>query len=172
MNEIEKNKIETLDKALEYLMPSTMPQIAHGLFKSQLKSLLSEDQIISSANKLYFNSNCDIYIDFFAKFLYLSDIDCSLITIDNGSISMAYLVNKANTNMPAGSFSGILSSLDNTVWLGIYNLQDNRLRNIFVKWTLSPILMSDNNRDFYIQLLPAITCTHMHELYKILCTYL
>ena len=57
MNEIEKNKIESLDKALEYLMPSTMPQIAHGLFKSQLKSLLSEDQIISSANKLYFNSN-------------------------------------------------------------------------------------------------------------------
>lgn len=173
MNNIEKNRIVDLDKALDYIMPSTVPSFLAATIKSNLTRMLNSEDIINKANTIYFATECEIYLEFYIKYLAMANEESSIIRIDNNAITMNTIFAKAENNesIPGLSFPGLIANMNDSVWLMLRNIKNIRLRNFIGNWRISNKLINEFG-DTFIQLLPAVTCVHFDELYRAFCAYL
>lgn len=174
MNSIEKGKITDVDEALDYIIPGVFPFYVRNMYKEQLKKLLPTESIINKANTLYISKQADIYLDFYLKFLLLADEKAYLVTSDNSNIALSAIISRAEHQedafMPV-PMRDVISNMDESTYLAIEKVKNLRLRYMLDHWTYSKLY--DEEKDiFYLQLLPATTCVHLHKLYKVLCTYL
>lgn len=64
MNEIEKNEIKDVDRALDYLIPSSVPYPLVPLYKNRLLALAGEEVILSAANTMYYHDHLEVYTNF------------------------------------------------------------------------------------------------------------
>lgn len=174
MNHFEKQKFTDVNQALDYILPGALPSMMREPMKQQLKGLLQEEYLIDKANRLYFNGNSEIYLDFFLKYLLLAGEKASLITVDNNTIALASIfsrVEQLGDQIPSQSLPSMITSMEDTVWLRIENIKNARLKQYFDKiWQMSEKIIE--NEIYYVQLLPATTFKHMDELYRAICTYL
>lgn len=179
MNEIEKNDIKDKDRALDYLIPSTTPLPLIPLMKSRMLALTNEQIIINKANLIYYRDHIVPYLEFFLKFLDLAGEHARIMEIDNGAITIARLSYIANSNK---SPLQAIPDTSNEIWLYIHAIKNQRLSDYLVNcWQITnkyiAKAVSENDESnvrhsVYIQLYPAVTCSHLDTLYQAMCSYL
>lgn len=173
MNEIEKNDIKDIDRALDYLTPSTIPLPLVPMYRNRVRALAGEDFIINAANTMYYQDHIETYTNFFLKYLTLAGESPRIISIDRSKIVIANLYDIAKHERPP------MEAMPNTAtetWLYINSIKNR----ILERYLLEIYMMTDKyvvntvsgNHSIYIQIGSANTCAHLDELYRAFCAYL
>ena len=172
MNEIEKNDIKDKDRALDYLVPSTVPQPLIPLMKQRLLNLAGESIILRKANIMYYNDHIQPYLDFYMKYLSLAGEDASIISFDNGKICISHLLDIAYNNKPPTTS---IPDTSNEIWLYIHAIKNEQLKKYLVDcWRMTDKYIANTklgDKSVYIKLAPAVTCKHLDDLYRAISAY-
>lgn len=173
MNEIEKNEIKDVDRALDYLTPSTIPLPLIPMYRSRLKALAGDEFILNAANTMYYQDHIEVYTNFFLKYLTLAGEHVRIISIDRSKITIANLLDIAEHGRAP------MEAMPNTAtetWLYINSINSP----ILEKYLTECYMMTDKyivntvsgKHSVYIRLGAVNGCAHLDELYRAFCAYL
>lgn len=170
MIEITKNLPNTLDRALDWIIPATAPFPMREAFKETLRGSYSDTDLIMKAQTIYIRQHIDTFVNFYLEMLSLAGVEASWQIYNDAEIFAAY--GKDKEEMSPMALEVMRNDISNqSGWLHIHGNTNPRFDQYIINcWKVSRVIVT-NNGDYDIQLLPARTTYHLLHLARAISAY-
>lgn len=161
---------DNIDKALDYITPSSLPSILADGYKSTILKLFNnEKDIIDHANRFIVRSKFDeVYRDLILEYSSIAGEDISIWTVPYTMVGKMLSIKNCSNLMPFGDYANIV---DDYTWLYIRNIKNDRFGKYLSEY-LHTLRYISNNNQIFIPILPAENFDVLDEIVRAMFAYL
>jgi len=164
-----KNKLFTdVDKAIDYMIPATIPPMMIEVVKGMFKNNMKPQDVLDKANGfIVAHAFNELYADTILKLLYFAGEDALYLQMDANNLTIGSMLNGK-----AFSIDDLMQFSNNYIWLYIKEIKNERLYKYIVRYMNTIRYIDYDHRSAYIQLIPSSNLDVMDKFTRALTAYL